>query len=133
MNVRSASAVSSGTSPLMTTTVVPATRCSRAAATASPVPQRLLLHDADHALGEVVAQPPRRVVDDDDEPGAGLARGGDGPGDQRAPAQRVEHLGERRAHPGSLAGGEDDDGGSGHVAHRSIGAVGTGRRRWGVV
>ena len=55
-----------------------------------------------------------RVVDHDHPLGPGLARGVQRPEDHGAPADRVQDLGERGAHPGPLARGEDDHGGGGH-------------------
>ena len=84
---------------------------------------RLLLDGDDDALRQPVLEPPLRVVDHHDLPGARLLRGEHGPQDQRAAADRVQDLGQRRAHARSFAGGDDDDGGRGHRSHRSIGLV----------
>ncbi len=54
---------------------------------------------------------PGGSVDDYDLAGPGLQRGLHGPEQHRPPAQLVQDLGRRRAHAGSLAGGEDQDGG----------------------
>ena len=70
-----ASAVSSATSPLMTTTVAVGSSSEAAAATASPVPSRLLLDRDLDAVRQMLLQPPLRVVDHDHPPGAGVARG----------------------------------------------------------
>jgi hypothetical protein len=49
------------------------------------------------------------VTDDDEEPRAADGpRRVEHPGEERPPGRLVEHLGERRAHALSLAGGEDD-------------------------
>ena len=54
------------------------------------------------------------VADDDDEVLGGGAGGGvQGVPEQAAPADRVEHLGRGRAHPGALSRGQDDDRGGG--------------------
>ena len=63
-------------------------------------------------------------VDDDDSVGAGAERGGDRPADERAPAERVEHLRKLGAHARALAGGEDDGGEGGH--RHTIGAATSG-------
>ena len=75
---------------------------------------RLLLDRHLDVLGQRVGQRALRPVDDHDPAGARLAGRGDRPLDHRAPAQRMQHLRYRRAHPGPLARGEDQDGGSGH-------------------
>ncbi len=68
----------------------------------------------------MLLQHPLGVVDDDDAPGTGGARSQQRPQDHRAPADRVQELGQRGAHPGPLARGEDDHGRGGHASHRSI-------------
>ena len=75
---------------------------------------RLLLDRDLDVVGQVLGEPPLRVVDDDDPLGAGRARGEQRPQDHRPPADRVQDLGQRGAHPGPLARGEDDHGRGGH-------------------
>ena len=68
--------------------------------------------------GDVLGDAVTLVADDDgDVLGARGAGRGDGVPDERAAADGVHHLRERRAHPGALARGEDDDGGRTGVAH----------------
>ena len=74
----------------------------------------LLLDRHLDVLGQRLGERALRPVDDHDPAGARLAGRGDRPLDHRAPAQRMQHLRHRRAHPGPLARGEDQDGGSGH-------------------
>ena len=92
---------------------------------------RLLLDRDLDALGQMVLEPPLRVVDHDHPPGPGVARRLHRPRDQRSPAQRVEDLRRCGAHAGALAGGEDHDGGFGHagIVVSARGAV----PAWGVV
>ena len=106
--------------------------CSPAAATAPPVPFGSGWTATLDPLGQPVLQPPLRVVDHHDLAGARLLRGRDGPQDQRAPAERVQDLGQRGTHARSLAGGDDDDRGRGHRSHRSIGDR-SEPGHWGVV
>ena len=47
-----------------------------------------------------------------------LSRGEDRPRDQRPSADRMQHLRDRRTHPGSLAGGHDQDGRRAHETDR---------------
>ena len=74
----------------------------------------LLLDRHLDAVGQRLRERALRAVDDDDPAGAGLAGRGDRPLDDRPPAERMQHLREVRPHPGPLAGGEDQHGGSGH-------------------
>ena len=68
----------------------------------------------EHALEAAIG-----VVDDDDLAGAGIARGGDRPGDHRPSADLVQELGRAGSHPGPLARGEDDNDWRGHAQNRS--------------
>ena len=62
-------------------------------------------------LGEVRGDLVAAVADDDHEVlGVERRRGGQRRGRAGAAADRVQHLGSGRLHPGALAGGEDDDG-----------------------
>ncbi len=79
-----------------------------------PRAARLLLDGDLDAVGEVAVEAALRVVDDHDAVGAGGLRREQGPEDHRAPADRVEDLGERGAHARPLARGEEDHGGGGH-------------------
>jgi hypothetical protein len=67
----------------------------------------------DDRLG-AVGQARREVAiggdDHRDPPGAGIARRENRPGDHRPAAHRVQHLGQRRVHPGALARSHDQDG-----------------------
>ena len=78
--------------------------------------QRPLLHRQLNVLCPVERrlEPPLGRVDDDDLRGARRARSRHGPLDDRPPAQRVQKLLGRRAHPSSLPGSKDHDDGRGH-------------------
>ena len=91
-----ASAVISGTSPESTTTVAPASMCEPAAATASPVPFGSSWTATTTPSGRRSSSRRFGLSTTTTLPGAGLERGGHGPQDQRAPAERVQDLGQRR-------------------------------------
>ncbi len=117
------SPVSSGTSPLVTSTVPlrSAGRASRPHSTARPVPLTSSW-SAKTRSGSIEAahrDDPVAVVahDHTDVLGPGGARRPDGVADQGDPADRVQDLGSRGLHPGALAGSEDDDGGRAGGAH----------------
>jgi hypothetical protein len=73
-------------------------------------PARLLLDHGLDAVGQVLGEQPLGVVDDDHPRRPGLACREQRPLDQRPPADRVQDLGQRGAHPGPLTRGEDDHG-----------------------
>jgi hypothetical protein len=77
-------------------------------------PARLVLDRDLDVGGQVLAQHPLRVVDDDHALRTGGTRREQRPEDHRAPADRVQDLGQRGAHPGPLTRGEDDHGRGGH-------------------
>ena len=79
-----------------------------------PVRLRLDRDDDVVLAGEMLCERAGRAVDDHDA-AAGLPRGHDGPVDERAAAQVVQHLGRGRAHARALACGEHDEGGDGHA------------------
>ena len=98
-------------------------------------PLRLLLDRDLDAVGQVLLEPALGVVDHDHARGPGLARGRHGPRDDWTAAERMQDLRHGRAHAGSLARGEDHDGGFRHA-----GIVVSARRfpatpfvQWGVV
>ena len=78
----------------------------------------LRLDDGLGALREGVREVAVGRGDHADAPRAGLARGEHRPGDHRSTADRVQHLRHRRAHPGALAGGHDQHGGTAHLRNR---------------
>ena len=90
--------------------------------------ERLRLDRELHARGEMRLERPVRAAHDHDAPGAHLASRGDGPGEQRPAAQRMEHLGDGRTHARPVARGEDHDRGGGHGAIVEAGGSG-GRAR----
>ncbi len=121
----------SGWSPERTTTVSESRTRSWAARIAPPVPS---------ASGwTTVSVPSGRPGDEvavgrDDHRhavGARLARGEHRPGDHRPPADRVQHLRQRGAHPGSLARGHDQDGRAASRGPLRCAAHARNRRRLG--
>ena len=90
-----ASPVTSGMSPLITSTGAAGSIMAVAAATASPVPRGCSWIATSTSVGEMLGEQPLRVVDDDHAPGARRARGEQRPEDHRAPADRVQDLGKR--------------------------------------
>ena len=81
----------------------------------------LVLHDCG-SLGRDLGQMcldlvPPVAHDDDEVVGTERSRGNHGVVDQAAAADGVQDLGDRRLHPGPLAGGEDDHGGRSGGAH----------------
>ena len=74
-----------------------------------PGAELLLLHRHLHAGGQRVAHHLGAVTDHHHRVGhPAPVEGVEHPADHRAPGDRVHHLRQRRSHPGSLAGGEDD-------------------------
>ena len=94
--------------------------CSAAEATASPVPLGCSWIAVSTPSGSQSSSRRFGLSTTIDLAGAGLERRGHGPQDQRTAAERVQDLGQRGAHAGSFAGGDDDDGGRRHRSHRSI-------------
>ena len=75
-------------------------------------------HLGDELLLERLGDPFGAVADDDDDAfERQLGERVDDVQHHRAPAQRVQHLGRAGAHPGALAGGEDDGGEGSVLAH----------------
>ena len=106
----------------MTTTVASSSMCSPAEATASPVPLGCSWIAISTPSGSRSSSRRFGLSTTTILPAPASGRRGHGPQDQRTAAERVQDLGQRGAHAGSFAGGDDDDGGRGHRSHRSIGA-----------
>ena len=132
-----AAGVTSGTSPGSTRTASSASICPAAAWTAPPVPSGSGCTTRVTPSGSLPSsgwRPSRRPRRGRRRP----QRGGDRPADERAPAERVQHLRKLGAHAGALAGGEDDGGEGGHgvilgaatvVVTVGAGACASGRQR----
>ena len=108
----------SGWSPFRTTTVSASRTTSSAARTAPPVPSGSGWTTVSVPSGRAPERSRSGETITQTRPAPASLRGEHRPGDHRPAADRVQDLGQRRAHPRALAGGHDQDGGPAHLRNR---------------